>query len=218
MNRTRIAVLGAALIALVLLVLAVRGHWSPLRTLDLAVLRRLNSFTAPRPGLASFWRGVSTVGEPLTFQTLSVVTGAVLALRGRLRLGLFVAVTVLGAGLLSTAVKLIVDRPRPRPAVVLATAKGQSFPSGHALASATAMTVAAVLAWLVWRGGRAVIVTVVAALVALTVAASRLSLGVHNVSDVLGAWLIAAAWVTGMTLAFRVDRDALSDRRVRASA
>lgn len=74
---------------------------------------------------------------------------------------------------------------------------GYSFPSGHSMAAFSLYTL---LAFLLWRHtptkfGRVLLVTF-SALMILTIGFSRLYLGVHFPSDVIGAYLLSGFWVT----------------------
>lgn len=91
------------------------------------------------------------------------------------------------------AVMYAIARPRPPAADWATHASGHAFPSGHATTSALA---AGLLAWAVLRTFRSVTARVAAGLLicwALAVGASRVLLGVHWPTDVLGGWLFALA-------------------------
>jgi membrane-associated phospholipid phosphatase len=125
------------------------------------------------------------------------------------RLAVFVAVTVGGGGVLATVVKEATGRPRPRPPQPVATAPGLSFPSGHALG----VTVAAVVCAVVIRaltGRRPPRLYWPFAVVAGAVCGfARVGLGVHYPSDVLGGYLLGAAWAAATAAAWH----AVSPRR-----
>ncbi|MFU8872819.1 phosphatase PAP2 family protein [Micromonospora sp. SL4-19] len=110
--------------------------------------------------------------------------------------GLMVLVTG-GTSALVNAVKLLIARPRPTLPDMIAAASGFSFPSGH---SAQAVAAYASLAYLACRRWPVPAVRVSAwlgaGLVVLLVGFSRLYLGVHWLTDVLGGYLLAAAWTT----------------------
>ncbi len=94
---------------------------------------------------------------------------------------------------------MVVRDARPPRVDWLVPVGGFSFPSGHA---ATSALVAGTLAWLLgrlvpWRPARVAIAAGLGVW-ALLVALSRLYLGVHWVSDVLGSWLLAGAWLAGL--------------------
>jgi undecaprenyl-diphosphatase len=117
-------------------------------------------------------------------------------------------VAVLGAGVVSSALKLSFDRPRPQlfewrtPYVGLS-----SFPSGHAM---TSMVVYATLAYLVVRlepTRRLRRFTLgVAALVIVLIGVSRLYLGVHYPSDVIAGYIAGFAWASFCALGIEAVR------------
>lgn len=91
--------------------------------------------------------------------------------------------------------KVLVRRPRPQ-GFRLVEAPGLSFPSGHSMA-ATAFYGYGI--WLTQSaaGGfsSGLLITVVLACVILAIGVSRIYLGVHYASDVLGGFCLASAWV-----------------------
>ena len=113
---------------------------------------------------------------------------------------------VYGAALLARAVVgVAVHRPRPPAADWLAAASGWSYPSGHTLQAATAYAVLVVLLSPRRTGRTRALLAGGAALVVTVVAASRVYLGVHWLTDVLGSatlgvallcwWWVARAWL-----------------------
>ena len=182
----------------VLLAVLVGTRWSPLASFDRARVLELNRFDARAPDFVSVMRSVSTVASTAVW---SIVLGALalwLALRRRWRSVVFVAVATIGSPLLNAMLKSIVHRPRPVLARPFAMASGWSFPSGHAQAATVGCLVLLVVSWPRLRE-RTVFATCVAA-VAVTavvgaVALSRMSLGVHYPSDIIGSVLCGCAWV-----------------------
>ena len=147
--------------------------------------------------LTSVMRGVTWLGSG--WVGAGVVLGAGLAFWWRTRRWqplLLLAVTASGAGVLDTVVKLVTARPRPPASLMVATGGGWAFPSGHTTQTAVYGALAFLLAR-VLRGWRArVAVWAGAVALAVLVGLSRLYLGVHWLTDVLGGWLLAVAWVT----------------------
>jgi undecaprenyl-diphosphatase len=103
---------------------------------------------------------------------------------------------------LTTLLKDLVGRPRPQFAGGGARYETLSYPSGHSSGVATLVTVALVLAWpRLTRSARRVWLTAGVALV-LLVGLTRIWLGVHYPSDVIGGWAIGVGWSLLTALAF----------------
>jgi undecaprenyl-diphosphatase len=136
---------------------------------------------------------------PLNVVAYVVVFAAFVALRLRLEAVLAVAASLL-AGLVGGGIRLAVGRMRPSgPFVhVAGHLSGYSFPSGHVIQYTTLFGFAFYVVFVAWRGGtvRALVLAVLAALVTL-VGPSRVYLGEHWPSDVLGAYLFASLWLAG---------------------
>jgi undecaprenyl-diphosphatase len=100
-----------------------------------------------------------------------------------------------GAGLLNQALKYFYDRPRPPFKDLWVYESNQSFPSGHSLGSLVVFGLLAYLLALLldWRGRAAVLGGT--GLLILTIGFSRIYLGAHYFSDVLGGFCVGAAWL-----------------------
>lgn len=154
---------------------------------------------AHRPaGLSPFVVGVTHVGDTLVLAAVLTAVAVTLARRRRSWQPVLVPlVAVGGCALLVAATKLIIARDRPDPLLRVVTETGYSFPSGH---SATALVGLATLAWLIGRTARGT-AWVAAGLLTVAIGASRVYLGVHYPSDVLGGWVLGAAWFLTVILA-----------------
>lgn len=158
----------------------------PLTRLDGSIANSLNNWVHDSPNSVRALNAISFLGKP---PVLWVVVGvaSLWALRhGAPKLVAYMLATTLAGGVMSTVIKVLVNRPRPQVDHPLATALGKSFPSGHALSS-TVCYGAVLLAFLPvvhprWR--RATVAAVVT--LVLAIGTSRLFLGVHFLSDVLG--------------------------------
>ncbi|MEU3502758.1 phosphatase PAP2 family protein [Streptomyces hundungensis] len=191
-------------LAAVLLALVVAG-WSPLTSLDRAVAQGLHRRAVADPGLTHAQRILSDwVWDPWAMRALLAVVAAVLLRRGERLLALWVAATSALGTAVQQGMKAAVGRDRPRWPDPVDSAGFAAFPSGHAL---TATVAFGLIVWLLslHGAGRAVRGTVLAVGVvsALGVGFTRLFLGVHWFSDVLGGWLLGVAIVTLSAAAHR---------------
>lgn len=208
------AVVGAA--ALVLLVL-VAARWSPLMSLDRAVADALHRHAVADPGLVQVSRVLTDwVWDPWTMRALIAVTVVVLWWRGARPLALWVAATSLIATLLQQGLKAAVGRERPQWPDPVDSAHYAAFPSGHAM---TAAVTCGLFVWLLrlygaGPGARGVVLAV-AVVSAIGVAATRVYLGVHWLTDVVGGALLGVAVVALSAAAYarsaRVREGALAD-------
>ncbi|MCV3239767.1 phosphatase PAP2 family protein [Mesorhizobium sp. ZC-5] len=129
----------------------------------------------------------------LVLIVLSVIVYLLLA--GKAKTALFIFVSITGGQLLSSLLKLGVDRPRPDLVSHLAEVYTLSFPSGHAMLSAvTYLTLGSLLARVLPGRLLKSYVLAVAVIATLLVGISRVYLGVHWPSDVLAGWCAGSAW------------------------
>ncbi|MEX5720903.1 phosphatase PAP2 family protein [Geodermatophilus maliterrae] len=115
----------------------------------------------------------------------------------------WVVVAVLAIGPLTTGLKELVGRARPAFENGGLTYESLSYPSGHSAGIATLVTVGLVLAWprLSARGRRVAVVAGVA--LAVLVGLTRMWLGVHFLSDVVGGLSLGVAWSLAVALVAR---------------
>lgn len=144
---------------------------------------------------------ISDIGYAYGVVPFDILLIAVLAWRARLREGLFAGIAIIGSALLNLATKQIFARDRPSLWASISPETTFSFPSGHAMGSATLAWVLLLLAWHTrWRWPVAIFVVAFA----VSVAFSRIYLGVHYPSDILAGWAAASAWaVSAYLLVFR---------------
>ncbi|WP_432078464.1 phosphatase PAP2 family protein [Streptomyces sp. YPW6] len=188
------AVAGAASVVLLALV-AVR--WSPLTALDRSVAEALHRHAVADPGLVRVNRVLTDwVWDPWTMRALIAVAVVVLWWRGARRLALWVAATSLLASLFQQALKAVVGRERPRWPDPVDSAQFAAFPSGHAM---TAVVTCGLLLWLLRLYGAGpglwAAALTVAVVSAVGVAVTRVYLGVHWLTDVVGGALLGVAVV-----------------------
>jgi undecaprenyl-diphosphatase len=188
----------AALVALPLFAwLAAQASAGHLAGFDLPVRAAVHSHAAP--WLTSLMRDVTHIGDSPVLLPLGGLILAYLLNAGRRRAAVRFAVTVLGGEALNELLKLIFHRPRPESIFDVPIPGSYSFPSGHALVSVCFYGALAVLlaARFQSRATR-VAVWVAAAAVAALVGLSRVYLGVHYPSDVLGGYAVAVVWLAAV--------------------
>lgn len=188
---SRVLLATTALVAMFVLGLVVtHDNWVTRADLDI-----VRTAAADRSAVvAQLARAISWLGNILVLSGLSAASAVVLRRRGAAwARALLPASAVAVAAVLDPLAKLAVGRPRPPAdlAAVVETATG--YPSGH---SAQAMAFWLSLAFAIAAGSgpqtrRRVIAAGVA--VAAMVGLSRVVLGVHSPTDVLGGWLLGLA-------------------------
>ncbi|MBT2727898.1 phosphatase PAP2 family protein [Bacillus sp. ISL-75] len=123
-------------------------------------------------------------------------------LHHRLELILFVA-AITGSAILNAILKQFFQRVRP-DFHRLIDIEGYSFPSGHAM---NAFTDYGILSFLLWRHipsrfGRGVLISVSMVMI-LAIGISRIYLGVHYPSDIIGGYFASGFWITTAILFFQ---------------
>ena len=116
--------------------------------------------------------------------------------------------TLISAQVVRNAINHLMARPRPPKSLWLVHPSGYSFPSGHTTNATIGYALIAALLVLAgalgWKSALAG-----AGVVAIAVGASRIYLGVHWPTDVLGGWLLGVAWlslIAAIVLAYRQFR------------
>jgi undecaprenyl-diphosphatase len=112
----------------------------------------------------------------------------------------FLVVVIAGQAIASGLIKELVGRPRPE--LGLLAGLDPSFPSGHTAGAAATLAAAAVVLGRGTSRRVQVALTGVAAGLAIAVGASRVLLGVHWFSDVIGGLVLGWAWFGLAALAF----------------
>ncbi len=197
-----IAVSVGTLVFTVLLI-AVRLGWSPLEAADHDAAARLNSLIAGHPALVAVIKAVTWLGSDGVLWTVLIVSAAVMAIRRRWRLASYLLVAGAGALVLDPILKSLVGRLRPVVAHPVAHGTGNSFPSGHSLGSIVCYGAVLLVFLPDTRPGwpRTVLRYGIGLLIA-AIGISRILLGVHYLSDVVGAWALGISWLGVTALAF----------------
>jgi len=192
----------ACLAVVVVLGLGVATHFGPQLRLDTAVSRALYAGDA-RSAVVNDLLQVLTSPGLTVFRVVVLLPVVVwLVVRRFWWTAAWVLTAIVLVAPLTTAVKEVVGRVRPDFVNGGARVESLSFPSGHSSGSATLVTVVLVLVWpLLGRTGRRVCLALGIAL-AVLVGLTRMWLGVHFLSDVLGGWALGVAWTLALAVAF----------------
>ncbi|MFD9224659.1 phosphatase PAP2 family protein [Streptomyces sp. NPDC060064] len=189
-----IAVLCAALFAVLAMVVTLH-HGLPL-----PVDQSMHVWSVHhRPAIAvALARGITATGTG-AFPYACAATAGLIAGRDTRR-RIYMAAGAIGFLALGQAVRSgllhLIGRSRPAAADWATHASGFAFPSGHATTSAL---MAGLLAWAIAHRARPALARTSCVLLvgwAVAVGLSRIYLGVHWPSDVLGGWLFALAWLS----------------------
>lgn len=184
---------GAFAVFLVLLAL-VAGHWTPLDTVDIRIVTAAHRAALGNGWLRAAARIVSDVGSPVGVDVAAGVAAVVFLVARRMTAVVAVVVARLGELGTETAVKALVERARPVFVDPLATAGGSAFPSGHAAGSAALYGVLVLVCAPMLARRPRLLMACAATVFVLAVGVSRVLLGVHYPSDVVGGVALGLAW------------------------
>jgi len=191
----RLAATGGVLFAFGLLLAACEARWgASITSWD----RPINDWfhgVGGRDGLAhTVATGVSWIGSGRRTGPIVLVFCAVLILLRNWRWAVFVLLSAEIGYLISDVMKVVVARQRPPYLSFGALEAATSFPSGHTFGGITAWVAMGLTMWFLlprpWSTG----VGITLMSIGLLNGPSRLLLGAHWVSDVIGAWLLASGW------------------------
>jgi len=176
-------------------------HTYPVLPIDVAITREFQE--NPSPWLNITMLVISYPGRTFLLPALVILTAIIFWLVGlRLEAIFIVALSAISAGL-NVLIKLLVERPRPNAHLVeiFQAASGQSFPSGHVMAYLAYWGLLFSLGVILFKGKSwwRILLLVISALFVVLVGPSRIYLGDHWATDVLGSYLIGGV-LLGVTL------------------
>lgn len=202
-RRVWLTALVAALVAYFLFELTGEVLEGETRAFDEGVLLMLRDPADPAMPRGPAWLtkmmvDITALGGVTVLTLLVTLVVVYLALRQKYRTALFVTASILGGWALSSVMKLGIARPRPEVVQHLVEVTDMSFPSGHAMLSAiTYLTLGAMLSRLEERASLRYFFPLVAVVLTLIIGLSRIYLGVHYPTDVLGGWAAGMVWACG---------------------
>lgn len=192
----------AALAFLGLTALIATGHDFGLDRTLILLLRQPGDPATP---LGPAWlqeavRDMTSFGSFTGLFFMTLAAALALWLSGHRPLAVGLVASVLLALLASTGLKIAVGRDRPDIVAHTALTFTASFPSGHAFLSAvTMLSIAGFVGLASKRADMARLCLVLAWIMVVLIGLSRIYLGVHWPSDVLGGWLLGLAWASVVT-------------------
>jgi undecaprenyl-diphosphatase len=207
--------LGACVLLFAFVSLAGEVMEGDTQAFDTKILRALRDPADPSKPIGPAWiEGplldlTSMGGSTVLGLVVSSVLGF-LVLQTRYRTAMVIAITTIGGELLNGAMKYVFNRPRPSIVPQLREVYTTSFPSGHAMESAIVyLTMAAILMRACDSPPTKMYILGIAVLLTALVGISRVYLGVHYPTDVIGGWIIGFTWASVCWLvARRVERAA----------
>lgn len=127
---------------------------------------------------------------------IAIAVGLFLLIRRRWSYLAVWIIALVGGGLLSLQMKAIFARPRPVFTNPLLIEQSFSFPSAHAM---TSLITYGILAYFLWQEVHnrilRILIVFAAVLLVILIGISRMTLGVHYLSDVLGGFMAGGIWL-----------------------
>ncbi|CEJ14332.1 phosphatidylglycerophosphatase B [bacterium YEK0313] len=209
-------VAGGVLGFLALADLVVGGETAAFDAQVLMAFRQAGDAAVPlgAPWLPTVMRDITALGGTAVLSLIVLFTVVYLVLVRRPAAAAFVATAVLSGAGLSQVLKAFFDRARPDLVPNAPVELSASFPSGHSMVAAvTYLTLGVLLARIETDRRVRVFFPLVAVVLTVLVGVSRVYIGVHWPTDVLGGWLIGAAWAMacwGVVLWLQRGRSALA--------
>lgn len=202
----RSVIIGGALICFAYLAYMISNY----DVLGIDTVIREWAYEQRTPVLNRILIGITYLGNWQTIVSLGLV---LLAYPGtRKNIGLPFAVTAASSTVIYKVAKSIFQRPRPELAVRIIKEGGYSFPSGHSM---NCLVIYGMLIYLTRRYCRnkriANIITVALSLLILAIGCSRVYVGVHFPTDILGGWSLGIAVLTAAIIIFERIRGGKND-------
>ncbi len=162
---------------------------------DQAVLLVAQSVRASHAWVAEVMRDLSGLGSTVVLSLITLSTVSYLAMFHRMRTALLLACAVVSGTLLVSLFKVNFARTRPEARYAEFVVNGWSFPSGHASMSAVVfLTLGTLIASARSDRVERRFILLLAAMMTVLVGVSRVVLGVHYATDVLGGWIFGTSW------------------------
>jgi undecaprenyl-diphosphatase len=194
--------LAACVLLLVFMKLASEVTEGDTQAMDTKIVRAFRSADDPAKPIGPPWmqgalEDLTALGGPTVIWLVILSLTGYLLLETKYRTALFVFVTAASGDLVNHAIKGVFSRARPTVVPHLREAFSTSFPSGHAMESAIVyLTLAAMVMRIVEGRVTKAYCLGLALLITFLVGVSRVYLGVHYPTDVIGGWIIGLFWAS----------------------
>ncbi|HYW19141.1 MAG TPA: phosphatase PAP2 family protein [Nodularia sp. (in: cyanobacteria)] len=165
---------------------------------DLPILVTIHSVAQPKLDVLAAL--LTKLGSFWTVLPILSAIALILLLQRRWRSLTYLLFTATGSAIINHTAKPFWHRVRPDLWTSVAPEYDYSFPSGHAM---TSMTLTVILIVLTRKSVWAWLTVILGSVYVLTIAWTRLYLGVHFPSDIMAAWMVAIAWTIGVSLIMR---------------
>ena len=177
---------------------------------DTAILQLIRQLQSPF--LDTFMSVLTDFGGVIVVSAATLITIALFVLKKEYIRATMVTMAMGGAVVLNLVLKSVFERARPDLWDRLVNESSYSFPSGHSMVTAALGFTLIVVLWNSryrwWAVGFGVAYPII-------IGFTRLYLGVHYPTDIVGGWLVSAAWVAASALIIQTShaRQAFSRRR-----
>ncbi len=146
------------------------------------------------PLLTQAFEIITMLGAPITATIITIIVAVIIYKKHRTYFIPLLTTTIV-AGITIYTTKIFFHRLRPLDALI--TEKSFSFPSGHALISITLYGLLSVIIYRTLKKTYQKIITLILGpSLIILIGLSRLYLGVHYFSDIIGGYTIGAIWLT----------------------
>lgn len=192
-NRHKVQILTLSVCAAVLTGLITELAKNELSPLDNTVYGYISKFISGN--LTSIMKFISNLGSIYFLSALAVIFITVFFIRRKHRFyGIMIIINLISVLLLNIIFKNIIQRPRPDINQLISVA-GYSFPSGHSMISIVFYGYIVYLCSVCIKKPYKQILSVFLILLILAIGISRIYLGVHYASDVIGGFLSGLSWL-----------------------
>jgi undecaprenyl-diphosphatase len=197
-NRLLIAAAGVLFLAIAFVVLGAEVNEEDTTAFDNQILlafRDEGGIPIGPTWLVQVIADLSALGSAVIATAVVIIATAFLALSHRPRHAIMMALCGMGAPAVMEVLKQFHERPRPSVIIPVDPTIGLSFPSGHTLAAtAIYLTLGVLIASAADQRRIKIFVMAIAVLLAFVVGFTRVYLGAHYPTDVVGGWMVGLAW------------------------